>query len=231
MAAESPPAPALPPSVAVFVADELEAQILDGQRLPGAPLQQLDLAAEFGVSRVPVRDALALLERRQLAVRLPRKGVIVRPVTPEGVRQVFAARRLLEAEIVRLAAGRIGAAALARLDGVVAAQRSAARAGDLAALRATDREFHAVIWRAGENEVLEELARTVWLRGLAARAVGHRLPGWGEKSIDRHLRIVHALRTGDAGVAAMAVLDAVASAEAEILVQLEGAAGAAEVGR
>src|SRR5690349_14068604 len=97
----------LPPNVATFVADRLEEQILDGKRAPGSPLLQLDLVAEFGVSRVPVRDALALLEQRHLAVRVPRKGVIVRPVTRQSVRDVFASRRLIEAEIARLAVGRV----------------------------------------------------------------------------------------------------------------------------
>src|SRR5688572_710784 len=212
----------LPQSVALFVADQVEAQILGGQRAPGAPLHQLDLAAEFGVSRVPVRDALAVLEQRHLAERLPRKGVIVRPVTVEGVRAVFAARRLLEAEITRLATERIGAAGLTDLAAIVAKQRGASRARDLTALGATDREFHSVIWQACGNEVLEELVRTVWLRALAARAVGHRVPGWGEKSIERHERIVDGLKRRDAMAAVAAAIAAVDAAEAEILTQLEG---------
>ena len=64
---------------------------------------------------------------------------------------------------------------------------------------------------------------TVWLRALAARAVGHRVPGWGEKSIERHVRIVDALRRRDAAGAIDAALGAVDAAEAEILTQLEGA--------
>jgi DNA-binding GntR family transcriptional regulator len=214
----------LPPSVAVFVADALEEQILNGQRVPGAPLHQLDLAAEFGVSRVPVRDALAVLEQRHLAVRVPRKGVIVRPISAESVRQVFAARRLLEAEITRLAAARITPEELDALEAVMGHQRTASAAHDLSALRSTDREFHAVIWRASGNEVLEELIRTVWLRALQARSVGHRVPGWGEKSIDRHVRIVDALRRRDAQDAIDASLGAVDAAEREILEQIAAVA-------
>ena len=206
--------------MAHFVADQLEAQILGGQRPPGSPLHQLDLAAAFGVSRVPVRDALAVLEQRHLAVRVPRKGVIVRPVSAESVRQLFAARRLLEAEITRLAVPRVGHEEVALLEATIGRQRAAAKAGDLAALRATDREFHGVLWRACGNEVLEGLVQTVWLRALQARAMGHRVPGWGDKSIDRHVKIVDALRRGDAEEAIQAALAAVDAAEAEILAQL-----------
>ncbi len=219
----------LPPSVATFVADAIEEQILNGQRAPGAPLLQLDLAAEFGVSRVPVRDALAVLEQRHLAVRVPRKGVIVRPITELGVRNVFAARRVLEEAITRLAAPLVGTTELTALDGIVARQRAANTARDRTAVRAADREFHSLIWRTSENEVLEELARAVWLRALQARSFGYRLPSWGEKSIERHERIVAALRAGDVEGAVEATLAAVDDAEREILAQVTEAQDAVAV--
>jgi DNA-binding GntR family transcriptional regulator len=212
---------ALPTSVAVYVANVLEEQILNGTRGPGTPLLQLELAAEFGVSRVPVRDALAVLEQRHLAVRVPRKGVIVRPISLQSVRDLFAARRLLETEIIRLAAPRMTPDDLDALDRIVKAQRAATKAKDLGALRAADREFHARIWQVCGNEVLEELVGTVWLRGLQARSLGHRLPDWGDKSIMRHERIVEALRRGDVAAATEAAVAAVDGAEAEIVLRLE----------
>ncbi len=219
----------LPPSVATFIADRLEDQILEGRRAPGSPLLQLQLVEEFGVSRMPVRDALALLEQRHLAVRVPRKGMIVRPVTAQSVRAIFAARRLLETEIIRLAVASLADDDLATLETIVARQRAAAVVGDLAALRAADRTFHATIWHAAGNEVLEELAATVWRRALQARSVGHRLPGWGAKSVLRHERIVQALRQRDVREAVAAVVGAVEAAETEILAQLD-AVEAAETG-
>ncbi len=210
----------LPPSVASFVADAIEASILDGNIAPGTPLLQLDLAASFGVSRVPVRDALAILEQRHLAVRVPRKGVIVRPITAQSVRDVFAARRVLETEITRLAGPRMSRSDVAALDEIVDRQRGASLAGDLAATRAADREFHATVWRACGNQVLEELVETVWRRALQARGYGHRTPGWSARSIARHERIVAALRDGDTPAAIAAAVAAVDAAESEILAAL-----------
>jgi DNA-binding GntR family transcriptional regulator len=158
---------------------------------------------------MPVRDALALLEQRHLAVRVPRKGVIVRPVTPRSVRAIFAARRLLETEITRLAVDVVGDEDLAAPDAIVERQRAAGAAGDLKAVRAADRDFHATIWRAGGNEVLEELGETVWRRALQARSVGHRTSGWSARSVARHERIVAALRRRDSQRAAAAAVDAV----------------------
>lgn len=218
----------LPPNVATSVADALEERILDGQLAPGAALLQLDLAAAFGVSRVPVRDALAILEQRRLAVRVPRKGVIVQPITAQGVRDLFAARRLLEVEITRLAVPRLTTADVAALEATVARQRTAAATRDLATMRAADREFHATIWRACGNAVLEELVVDIWRRALQARSYGHRLPDWGERSIARHGRILAAIRRADVEGATAAAVGAVEAAEAEILTQLDGAARSEE---
>jgi DNA-binding GntR family transcriptional regulator len=206
--------------VATFVADSLEQSILNGQIAPGTPLLQLDLAGAFGVSRVPVRDALAILEQRDLAVRVPRKGVIGRPITAQSVRDVSAVRRLLEAEAVRLAGPRLTLAALARLEETVDAQRRAVAANDQSAARHADHDFHSVIWQECGNEVLHDLLASVWRRALQARSYGQRSPGWGERFVARHERILAALRQGDAAHAVAAAMAAVDAAEAETLAQL-----------
>jgi DNA-binding GntR family transcriptional regulator len=217
------PAPAerpLPPTVATFVADSLEEDILAGRIAPGTPLHQLDLAAAFGVSRVPVREALHMLTERQLAVRVPRKGVIARPITVQSVRDVFAARRVLEAEVTRLAAGKIGAVDVEQLEAIMERQRAAARAQDLSASLATDRAFHATIWRACGNDVLVELLSQVWRMTRQAHGVGWRVPSWSDRSISRHAHIVAALRTGNTGETVRSALAAIDAAEQEILIQV-----------
>jgi len=82
----STPSPAAPPNlnaginelknVAQFIAQKIEEMILVGTLAPGQHLVQTDIAAQFGVSRLPVRDALKILEKRELAVTQPRRGVI-----------------------------------------------------------------------------------------------------------------------------------------------------------
>lgn len=211
----------LPPSVATFVADSLEEDILAGRIAPGAPLHQLDLAAAFGVSRVPVREALHMLLERQLAVRLPRKGVIARPITRQSVRDVFAARRVLDAEATRLAAARLGPADLAALEAVIARQREAAQAQDLAAALATDRAFHTTIWGACGNGVLAGLLAAVWRMARQAHSFGWRAPNWPDRSIARHERILAGLRAGTGEDAVRSTLAAIDAAESDILTRLQ----------
>jgi DNA-binding GntR family transcriptional regulator len=212
----------LPPTVAAFVADALEEDILAGRIAPGAPLHQLDLAAAFGVSRVPVREALHMLLERQLAVRVPRKGVIARPITVQGVRDVFAARRILDAEATRLATARMGPAEIASLEAIIERQRMAARAHDLAVSLATDRTFHATIWGACGNDVLAGLLAALWRMARQAHSVGWRAPDWPDRSIARHERIVAGLRAGDADEAVRRTLAAIDASERDILTRLQG---------
>jgi DNA-binding GntR family transcriptional regulator len=84
------------PNVSETIADTLTELIFSGKLHPGQRLVQSQLAEEFGVSRVPVRDALHFLEQRSLVVTRPRRGVIVRPVSRQGLHEIFAMRRILE---------------------------------------------------------------------------------------------------------------------------------------
>jgi DNA-binding GntR family transcriptional regulator len=211
----------LPVNVATSLADQLEEAIVTGGIVPGTPLLQLELAAEFGVSRVPVRDALAILEKRHLAVRVPRRGVVVRPVSRRSVTEVFAANRLIETELTRLAAARITDAELAELRRIIDVQRAASVGRDVSAARDADRAFHGVIWHAARQDVLEELMDAVWRRALQARAVGHRAEGWIDRSIARHERILGALTARDAERAVHHIVGASMSAEDEILARLD----------
>jgi DNA-binding GntR family transcriptional regulator len=224
MEAAWPDTARLPVNVATSLADRLEEAIVTGGLAPGTPLLQLELAAEFGVSRVPVRDALAILERRHLAVRVPRRGVVVRPVTRRSVQEVYSVTRLMEGELTRLAAVRITDAQLDELRRIVGVQRAASAAQDIEAARDADRAFHGAIWRAADHEMLAELMDNVWRRAMQARAVAHRTAGWIERSIVRHELVLGALAAHDPERAVHHAAGAFIAAEDEILAHLDAAA-------
>jgi DNA-binding GntR family transcriptional regulator len=75
-------------SLSTAIADRLAEMIHAGALKPGEHLVQTGLAERFGVSRVAVRDALAQLRQRGLAVNVPRKGTIVRPLSCKTVRDL-----------------------------------------------------------------------------------------------------------------------------------------------
>jgi DNA-binding GntR family transcriptional regulator len=152
---------------------------------------------------------------------MPRKGVIARPITLQSVRDVFAARRVLDSEATRLAAARIGPAEIAALERIIERQREAARTRDLTTALAADRSFHAAIWDACGNDVLVGLLAAVWRMARQAHSFGWRAPSWPDRSIARHEQIVAGLRTGNAEEAVRSTLAAIDASERDILARLQ----------
>ncbi|GEM35413.1 hypothetical protein NN3_64200 [Nocardia neocaledoniensis NBRC 108232] len=85
--------------------EELRDRIVDLRLSPGQRLVERDLATELEISRIPLREALQLLEREGLVVIVPRQGAIVAPFTVTDVRDLFDVRESLEVLAARLAAG------------------------------------------------------------------------------------------------------------------------------
>jgi DNA-binding GntR family transcriptional regulator len=121
-------------------------QAIVGARLaPGHGLSEKDLAELLGVSRTPVREALSKLADEGLVVILPQAGSFVAPLSYAGVVDAQYIRELLECGVVADLARRVSDADLARLAEVVAAQKNAVVAGDLAGFHGLDEEFHRVL--------------------------------------------------------------------------------------
>src|SRR5688572_11060019 len=123
---------------------QLLRQSLDrGRWSPGAPLRQEDIAAELGVSRVPVREAFFQLQAEGLVQVVPNEGVYVGTLDAANLREKFHLRRLLECDLLGEAVMLHGAASLNRLDTMQAALD---KAGAVADWIAGDREFHEVLY-------------------------------------------------------------------------------------
>ncbi len=124
-------------TVAGAILEEIRRRILDGSFAAGAQLRQDTLAEEFGVSRIPVREALFQLEAEGFVRILPHKGATVSTLSVEEVAEAFELRALLEPRLLRHSAPRLTEADYAALEGVLAdytealEQRDTARWGEL----------------------------------------------------------------------------------------------------
>lgn len=139
----------------------LRDEILDGGREPGSKLVERDLADELGVSRVPVRDALKMLESEGLVTLRPRTWAVVRELTPDDLTDLHELRSAIEPLAFRLAAQRHTATGLAQLKATVDAEVTAARAGDLIAARRAAADFHEVTTALSGNRLLQEWMHTM----------------------------------------------------------------------
>lgn len=178
---------------------QLLRQSLDhGRWSPGEPLRQEEIAAEFGVSRVPVREALFQLQAEGLVQVVPNKGVYVRAISAANLRELFHLRRMLETDVLAEAVPLHTPASLNRIATVQAALD---KAGNVADWIAGDREFHEALYAPADRP--ETLAMVRRLRFIVDRYYfarmkpGTRAQAWHEE----HHALIRAVRRRDAAAA------------------------------
>lgn len=171
--------------------------ILHGVLQAGQPLGEIQLAAVFGRSRTPIREAILKLESERMAERVPRRGLVVAHITREEVLEVYAVREVLNGLSARLAAHGMLPTELDRLVWLNERFRAAVLAGDAKAMMRVNIEFHEAVCQASRNSLLQELTRRISERvqrfGLTTMAV----PGRGLEAAAEHDALIEAIRARD----------------------------------
>lgn len=171
--------------------------IMNGDLTPGQPLREMEIAAQMGISRVPVREALLVLEEEGLVERVPFKGTFVSTFSRQNVEELYSLRTVLECFAIDLLLPRLTPAILQELREHLGQMRAAASAGDAEAVNTIDIQFHeALLQHAGHKRLLE-----TWrdLRMQIRRVVvaGNILNLELETIVRNHLPIMAALEAGD----------------------------------
>jgi DNA-binding GntR family transcriptional regulator len=215
-------------------------EICDGALPPGARLVQEQLAARLGVSRQPVQQALLLLKSDGLLQDAGRRGLVVAPLDLGMMRHRYQIRATLDALAARLAAERCAAdpafAAAAKQDGdrVVAEGLAAVAAGCVHDMVARDVAFHAFLYEASGNPLLEPTAQRHWryLRRVMGEVLRRAEP---PRAIWRqHQEILAAVVAGDLEASEALAIRHVETAEAHLrraLGQDDGGEATADDGR
>lgn len=148
-----------PRTLAQQVIDALVAAAAEGLILPGDRIIETELAQRLGVSRVPVREALRVLESQGIVVNEPYKGIRLTPVTPERIDQLIEVRVALETTALTRAIrlGRNDADHLAALQAVVDEMKARAAANDVFGFATADTQFHRTLCAFAGNAVLSDM--------------------------------------------------------------------------
>lgn len=179
------------------VADSLREEIRLGHLESGALLRQRDLAARFGVSPTPVREALRRLEAEGFVVSVLHRGAQVVRREEARLGENFLIRAALEPLATQLAAERITAEDLGELTSLH--ERLSAEDGlDAADVAELNQAFHLRIYESAASPVLMTLLRLLWS---SAGETPSRRRGAHESS-EQHAAILEALRRGDGKAAA-----------------------------
>lgn len=129
------------------ITDRLREDILSGMHPAGSQLRQDALATSYGVSRIPVREALFALEAEGLVQMLPHRGAIVTPLSREEVGDVFDLRVMLEPRLLAASIPFLGEDDFAALDQVQNRFDAAIASGDRAAWGRLNAELHLIMYR------------------------------------------------------------------------------------
>jgi DNA-binding GntR family transcriptional regulator len=186
------------PDLAERVYRTLLDAISEGSLAPGQRITQEDIAQQLAVSRQPVLQALRLLKKDGFVEDAPGRGLQVAALDTEWIRKVYQVRGALDALAARLAAAR-----RTKIDPRLIEQgRKAARGRNVMAMIDADLAFHAAIYAASENPLIEQSAQLHWrhlrrVMGAVLQQARQRDAVW-----DEHEAIARAIAAGDGNRAA-----------------------------
>lgn len=176
----------------------LRADILTGALGPGDQVVQETLAERYGVSRVPLREALKMLEAEGQVVYHPHRGYFVAELSVADLLEVYRLRSLLEAEAIRQAVPTLTAADIEEIAALAADVDRAAAAGDVLAMTAANRRFHFALFDAAGLPRLTRLLHQLWDATDAYRALYFQQESNRTRVAEEHAAMIGALRAGQA---------------------------------
>lgn len=208
------------------IAASVRAAILDGQMKPGQWLRQERLAHEYGVSQMPVREALKLLAVEGLVEHLPYRGARVVAFAPEDVLDLYAHRAFLEGLAAGVAATKITAEELHELHELHEQMRGHMDPAELVEYRLLNRRFHQVVFTASRRAYLIRTLSQIWeafptmLWGNFLHTAGTPLPQRDAADGAEHQAILDALEQGDSERAEQCMRQHVAGAGQQLAATL-----------
>jgi DNA-binding GntR family transcriptional regulator len=191
-------APQNPETRATAVARELRQAILAGHLQPNERIKQDAVAKQFGVSRIPVRDALRELEREGLVTLERDVGARVASLDPRELIEVYLLREAIEPMMVGESARRITKDELAEAWRVNELSESHADENDAIGYLVHDREFHTALLEPARQPRAMQIVRGLWQTGERYRVVVSTMPHRLELSVVEHRLILEALERRNA---------------------------------
>jgi DNA-binding GntR family transcriptional regulator len=200
---------------------KLRQEIVTAQLPPGYVLREAELAARFGVSKTPLREAFVRLEKDGFVQIAPYRSAVVAGYSRQDLREIYEVRELLEGHCAREASVHISAEDMAALTRVVQDSAAAFEAGDTEALTALIDEFDVLLYQQSKNSritaMLDNLRDHVTRIGRLTVAI----PGRLGNSVQEHQAIYDAIAARDGERAETLLRQHILSVMADQLANLE----------
>jgi DNA-binding GntR family transcriptional regulator len=194
------------------VVEILRDAILSAELKPGQALIETELAAQLGISRAPLREALQQLNAEGLIEMVPYHGASVKSLTLSDIEELYSLRMLLETFAARRIIERNDAAAAATLRDVFERMLAASETGDVRQVSVIDREFHDALISLSEHSLLQSTWSVVSLRVRQVMALRNRRNSDIRQIAYNHLPIIEAIEGQNAAEAVRLLETHIASA-------------------
>ncbi len=149
-------------SLASAVAEKLREQIISGELREGEQLRQDAIAAQFQVSRIPVREALRHLEAEGLITIVANRGAVVSALSPEEIEELFEIRAVLECYVLRHAIAALTEQDFHHAEAILREyEQSLEHESDIAQWGQWNWRFHSVLYAPAKRPVLMSLLKTL----------------------------------------------------------------------
>ena len=181
-----------------WIVDHLRREIIRGQLLPGERLNQSELGRRFGVSRMPVRDALHALHAEGLVTMHPRLGARVVSIDLVRCRHIYQIREVVEGWAIEQSIPRMERRHLLKIQKLGERLKAAKRVDDVSAWLETDRQFHFSTYEPLDNPELIQVVTELWNGTQQLRRSYCMLPGALEKAYAYHTELLDAITSRDA---------------------------------
>ena len=212
--------------------------ILDGRFPPSSRITEQDIAAQSGVSRTPVREALRRLQAEGLLQFVPNQGAVVATWSARDIEEIFELRAMLESYVAALAAERATPEQINQLRDLAERQYDLSQDCSSAVLKAVsvlNNQFHKILQQSADSKRLDAMLSQLVEVPLVSKTFNSYTPEQLIRSASHHLEIVIALDERDSASAAavmrahvLAARQAFRALGGEILTGLERPAAAAQ---
>ncbi len=203
------------------VAENIRRAIEAGVLKPRDRLVEAEIAAQMGISRAPVREAIRLLEQEGFVTTTPRKGTFIVELERQDIEEIYSLRSALEGLAVKMALPHLDATEMDALESLVNDMREAAEARDMPRLVEADLAFHQrIVVLSGHNRLMQD-----WLRMSTQLrlffAVKDQLYENPRDIAETHQPLLDALRARDVDAAQRVITEHIVEAGQLVLTRLD----------
>ena len=198
----------------------IRAAIQAGELKPGERLREMELAESIGLSRTPVREALARLESEGLVAHDASRGIMVAELDYSMVTELYYMREVLEGTAARLTARHASEVEISILEDLCRQYEAASKTGDEAMLAASNRRFHDTLYRCSHNRYLVNMLTVLHDALSLLGSTTLRSKKRAAETLQEHRAVVDAVKGRDADAAELALRNHIRAAQKVRMQQL-----------